>query len=160
MVLEVRAASDADVDALMALNKVVQDLHVAAYPRDFKDVTDQAGMRTWLIARLQEPNNVFAIAERDTSPVGYAWFELQARPETLYNPARRRIYLHHLSVVQTARRQGVASALLRFVEQRAATEGIADLMLDAWMANADALAFFAARGFAPLQMTFRKTLAG
>jgi hypothetical protein len=35
MAVEVRPASKADVDALIALNKVVQDFHAALYPRDF-----------------------------------------------------------------------------------------------------------------------------
>jgi ribosomal protein S18 acetylase RimI-like enzyme len=158
MPVHVRSASEADVDALIALNKVVQDLHAAAYPRDFKAVVDQAGLRAWFTSRLHEPNSVIVVAERDASPAGYAWFELQVRAETLFNPPRRRIYLHHLSVAPEAQRQGVATSLLRFIEQRAVADGIADIMLDTWMANADAQAFFAARGFAPLQMTFRKTL--
>jgi GNAT superfamily N-acetyltransferase len=158
MPVQVRSAAEADVDALIASNKVVQDLHAAAYPRDFKAVVDRAGMRAWFASRLHEPNSVIAVAERNCLPAGYIWFELQTRPETLFNLARRRIYLPPLSVVPNARRQGVATALLQFIEQRAADEGIADIMPDTWMANADALAFFAARGFAPLQMTFRKTL--
>lgn len=158
MAVEERPASEVDIDALIVLNTVVQDLHVASYPRDFKAVVDQAAMRAWFEARLHKSDSVIVVAERDALPVGYVWFELQTRPETLFNPARRRIYLHHLSVAPHARRRGVASALVRFVEQRAAAEGIADVLLDTWMANADVRAFFAARGFAPLQMMFRKRL--
>jgi GNAT superfamily N-acetyltransferase len=112
----------------------------------------------WFTARLGEPDSVIAIAEAHATPIGYVWFELQTRPETLFNPPRRRIYLHHVSVLPDARRRGVATALLHFVAQRAAVEGITDIMLDTWTANADAQVFFAARGFAPLQMVFRKTL--
>jgi ribosomal protein S18 acetylase RimI-like enzyme len=158
MSVTVRSATESDLDAAVALNMVVQDLHVALYPRDFNAVVDPAGAATWFAARLSEPNNVIAIAELDATPVGYVWFERQTRPETLFAPSRRRIYLHHLSVGPKARRRGVATALLHFVEQFAIAEGMTDIVLDTWAANADAQAFFTARGFAPRQMVFQKAL--
>ena len=101
-----RAASDADFDTLIWLNQIVQSIHAALYSSDFKPVIDPLAVRTLFARRLAAPEHVVGIAEADRVPVGYVWFEIQARPETAFNPSRPRIYVHNISVAPEARRQG------------------------------------------------------
>jgi len=49
--------------------------------------------------------------------------------------------------------------LMRFVEQRAASEGIDGVALDTWAANLEAQHFFTSQGFAAFDVLFRKKLA-
>ena len=160
MSVEVRAASEADFGALIQLNQVVQSLHAELYPGDFKREVDQSAVTTFFAARLADPKSAIAIAEADCVPVGYVWFEVQARPETPLTPPRPRIYVHHISVAPGVRRRGIAAALMRYVEHRAASEGIDEIALDTWAANLDAQHFFRAQGFAVFNVMLRKKLAG
>ena len=70
------------------------------------------------------------------------------------------MYGHQLSVAAEARRQGVATALLEYVEQRAASDSINEIALDVWAANLDAQHFFSSQGFVAFDVVLRKKLAG
>jgi ribosomal protein S18 acetylase RimI-like enzyme len=158
MSVVVRAASEADFDTLIWLNQIVQSLHAALYPGDFKRVIDPVAVRTLFATRLAAPEHVVGIAEADRVPVGYVWFEVQARPETAFNPSRPRIYVHNISVAPGARRRGVATTLMSYVEQQAASKGIYEVVLDTWAENLEARRFFGSQGFAEFNVMLRKKL--
>jgi ribosomal protein S18 acetylase RimI-like enzyme len=151
----VRPASKADIDALVRLNDAVQSLHAELYPDQFKQRLDPAALRAFFAAHL----SAIALAELDGAPVGYVWREAQSRPETPFSPARPRLYVHHLAVTAQARRRGVGSALMGYVEQDAARQGLSEIALDVRTQNRVALAFFQARGFAGTSATLQKALA-
>jgi ribosomal protein S18 acetylase RimI-like enzyme len=92
-------------------------------------------------------------------PIGYVWFEVQVRLETPFSPSRSRMYVHHISVAPEARRRGIVSALTRYVEQRAASEGINEIASDTWAANLDAQHSFRSQGFAVFNVMLRKKFA-
>ena len=69
MSVEVRAALEVDLDALIRLNHVVQSLHAALYPHDFTQMIDPSAVRSFFAARLGAPKNVIGIAEADRVPV-------------------------------------------------------------------------------------------
>jgi len=49
---------------------------------------------------------------------------------------------------------------MRYVELRAASEGINEIALDTWAANLDAQHFFLSQGFAVFNLMLRKKFAG
>ncbi|PXA83280.1 hypothetical protein DMC25_18185 [Caulobacter sp. D4A] len=156
--LAIRPAVEDDIPALVALNAVVQALHAALSPEVFKPKVDPVELAAFLRGLLDQPSNRLRVAAVDGAAVGYAWAEVQDRPETPFALARRRLYLHHLSVDPAVRRQGVASALLGSLEDEARAAGLASVVLDAWADNAAAQAFFAAAGYGPLNITRAKRL--
>jgi ribosomal protein S18 acetylase RimI-like enzyme len=156
MSLEVRVASTADLDVLVRLNRAVQTWHAAQYPDDFKPIADPSAVKAFFAHRLDDPKSEIGIAEADGLPSGYVWSELQARPETPFNPSRSRIYIHHVAVLPDARRRGIGAALVEYVERRASREGVSEIALDAWAANLDAQRFFGSRGFAAFNIMLRK----
>jgi ribosomal protein S18 acetylase RimI-like enzyme len=156
--VRVRAAGEGDIDALARLNGVVQDLHATLYPDEFKGAVDPALMRRFFKARLADRDGRTMIAEDEGGPLGYIWSEIQHRRDTPFKPARSRIYVNHISVLPEARRKGVASALIAAVERQALAEGIEEIELDYWAANAEAEAFFTAQGFAPFNPRVRKRI--
>ena len=165
MAVTVRAAQESDLDALVALNEVVRELHTALYPEDFALRADRDAVKAHFAALLQQAGHALIVAEADGAVagqnggvVGYAWTELQVRPPSPFYNRRDRIYVHHLAVAPQARRQGVAAALFHHIDQHAATHGVADVYLESWAANKDAHAFFAAQGFTHLKYMFRKRL--
>jgi ribosomal protein S18 acetylase RimI-like enzyme len=159
MPAEIRAAGQSDLDALVRLNQDVQALHARLYPDDFKADPDPVDVRLFFAERLDDPKSVIGLAEQDGRAVGYVWFDIQARPDTPFTFARRRLYICHIAVEPQARRRGIASALLGYVERRAAREGIDEIALDSWTANLDAQHFFGARGFVACHASLRKRLA-
>jgi ribosomal protein S18 acetylase RimI-like enzyme len=158
MPIVVRRATGADAGTLVQLNRTVQDLHVRLYPDDFKPVVTEPDAAAFFSERLNTPDCVFGIAEADATPVGYVWFDLQSRPETPFTPARRRLYVHHISVVPEAQRHGIGSALMNYVEQRAVLESAEEIALAAWSTNLGAQNFFMSHGFTGFTVAFRKTL--
>ena len=155
MTIVVRIADEADLDTLIRLNQVVQSVHAELYPDDFYATADADGLKALLAPRLA---NV-VIAEVDGVPAGYIRFEVQTRPANSFSPSRRRLYVHHLSVLPDARRRGVAAALMAHAEAHAEGEDIDEIALSHWAANAGAQRFFAAQGFAPYQLMLRKKLS-
>ncbi len=167
MAVTVRAATETDLDALVALSQVVQVLHAALYPEDFAPDADRDAVKARFATLLHEAGHALIVAEadaavtgRDGGVVGYAWTELQVRPPSPFYNRRDRVYVHHLAVLPQARRHGVAASLFRHIEQQAAAQGVGDLYLESWTANTDAHAFFAAQGFTHLKYMFRKRLVG
>ncbi len=154
MTIVVRVAAEADLDALVQLNQVVQSVHAELYPDDFRATVDADGVKVLLAPRLA---NV-AIAEVDGRSAGYIWFEVQTRPASPFSHASRRLYVHHLSVMPDSRRRGVAGALMAHAEACAEGEDIDEIALSHWAANAGAQQFFAAQGFTPYQLLLRKKI--
>ena len=155
----VRTASEADLDTLVALNRVVQSLHADVEPAHFKAEVEDRDVRAFFADRLRIRRNRFSLAEAGGRPAGYVWFETQDLPESPFAFSQRRLYLHHIGVGASVRRQGVASALLRHVEAEAAAAGIACIVLSVWASNEHARTFFSAQGFAPLNLLLTKTVA-
>jgi ribosomal protein S18 acetylase RimI-like enzyme len=158
MTISVRAASAADVDDIVRLNRDVQRLHAELEPSFFKSNFDNEEVAAFFDAKLALPENHIRLADSGEGPNGYVWFEVQDRPEEPLTLARKRIYIHHLSVQARARRRGVASALLGQVEAEALIAGITNIALDTWAANGSARSFFEACGFTPFNLSLGKQL--
>ena len=159
MTILIRAASISDAGLLTLLNCDVQRLHAKMEPDIFKSDTDNEEVAAFFAAKLALPENHMRIADASEGPKGYVWFEVQERSDTPLRLARKRIYIHHLSVQAGARRQGIASALLNHVEAEALARGITHVALDTWAANVSARRFFSARGFTPFNLSLGRRLA-
>ena len=75
----IRPARVADLDALSALNDIVQSQHAAAEPSYFETNVDEQKVICLCSDVLgQDTTHVF-VAEKDSILVGCIWFELQDR---------------------------------------------------------------------------------
>jgi len=151
-------ASTLDTAVLAALHRDVQRLHARLDPDFFKSDPDDEGVAAFFAERIASPEDHMRIADAADGPKSCIRFEVQERPETPLPLARRRICIHHLSVLATARGRGIASAVLNHVEREALARGIADVALTTWAANVQARSFFSARGFAPFNVAFGRRL--
>lgn len=158
MTRSVRQAGSGDAELLARLNRPVQQLHARLYPYLFKPAPNEAEVAGFFASRLAAPSNAIGICEEGGRPLGYIWSEQQQRPETPFTRAAPRLYIHHISVIEEVRRQGVASVLLDWAIERARGYGIDALALDHWTANKDAHAFFSRHGFNAERMGMSKPL--
>ena len=156
MTVTIRNAVDADLDPLIRLNKQVQELHAQVYPADFKSLTDEGEVRDFLASVIRRTDHTILLAQVDGAVVGYAWFEIQDRPQTPFTWPRKRVFLHHICVDSGHRRLGVGAALITRVEERALAGGIGEFALDMWLLNDTAQAFFKSCGLQTYRLFLRK----
>ena len=91
------------------------------------------------------------IAERDGSPVGFAFFRV-CEGDLSFETDERMGELEALSVDPELRRWGVGSLLMEGVEQRLTAAGIEFIGLAVVSGNADALRFYERWGIVPSQL--------
>ena len=140
-----RRAVPGDAALLRELNREVQALHAAAWPRRFKPtVSDQAPFA----AMLAEPEAQAFIAEVHGKPAGYCYVTVQRRPKNAFTTACTTLYIDQIAVLRAYQGHGVGAALIgrakALVDELAADR----LALDVWEFNARARRFFAGQGFA------------
>jgi ribosomal protein S18 acetylase RimI-like enzyme len=152
----IRNAVDADLAALIKLNAQVQRLHAQVYPADFKSLTDEGEVRDFLASAMRQTDHTILLAQVDGAVVGYAWIEIQDRPQTPFTWPTKRIFLHHICVDSGHRRLGVGSALIARLEERALAAGIGEFALDMWLLNDAAQAFFKSCGLEIYRLFLRK----
>jgi diamine N-acetyltransferase len=158
MAVIVRNAVDADLDPLISLNAQVQSLHAQVYPADFKSLTDEAEVRDFFASVMRQTDHTILLAQIDGAVVGYAWIEIQDRPQTPFTWAKKRVFLHHICVDSGHRRLGVGSALITRVEKQALAGGIGEFVLDMWLLNDTAQVFFKFCGFETYRSFRRKQI--
>lgn len=158
MGVEVREAGAGDVAALVALNREVQALHAALAPEVFKaDVSDDELAR-FFSERLDADGHVMLLAELDGAAAGYAWFEIQGKPATMFSHTMARAFVHHIAVRAGMRRQGIATALLDGVTTLARAAGARQVALETWASNVTARRFFEARGFDAVRLALSRDI--
>jgi ribosomal protein S18 acetylase RimI-like enzyme len=147
MKVVIREATEADAEVISSLNVDVQAAHASAMPWWFKPAGPDTFPPNVVALLLDDPSNLVFIAEVESSPAGYAYAEIIDRPETSFNYAYQMVYVHHISVRPTHRRQGVGRALLEAVQTAANKRDIRIISLDVWKFNVGARAFFSGSGF-------------
>ena len=160
MTVTIRNAVDADLGALTRLNAQVQRLHAQVYPADFKSLTDEGEVRDFFASAMRRTDHSILLAQVDGAVVGYAWFEIQDRPQTPFTWAKKTAFLHHICVDSGHRRLGVGSALIIRVEEQALAAGIGEFALDMWLLNDTAQAFFKFCGLETYRIFLRQTVPG
>lgn len=145
----VRIATMQDADAIAHQTAEVQKLHADAMPRLFRPPNEGLFPREKLAALLADENSIVAVAEGEGKILGNVYAEIARRGETAFCHPETAVYLHQICVAERARRQGVGTALLGFIEKRAAQLGATSIGLDHWVFNTPAKRFFESRGFSP-----------
>ena len=149
----VRAADEGDVDLLVALNGIVQELHVAELPAHFKQ-PDPGAVAALFRSKLRRTDVRIWIVSAGEVPVGYAVACIRERPETEHCRARSFYEVGEIGVSPAHRRQGLARALLEHVLAEARAEGVPNVELTSWSFNVEAHAAFQALGFRPKTVRF------
>lgn len=157
--MRIRKAGIDDIAAIVAINREVQALHVALAPDVFKSDLDTVAVSAFFARIMSAPGHIVLTAEHDGIVTAYAWVEVQQRSGTPFSHAQTRLFVHHIGVSSSARRRGVATALLAEAEREGALAGATEMALDTWVDNAAAHAFFAARGLQPKRVSLAKPLS-
>lgn len=146
MPLSTRRATLADLDTLAPL--------FDAYRRYYEQPADLARARGFLAARLQRDESAVLLAELDGVAAGFT----QLYPSFSSVRAARVWVLNDLYVEASARRRGVAQALLQAAVNFARDDGAIRLVLETRPDNHAAQALYVAQGWQHYDDTWRYQL--
>lgn len=135
MTLAVQRATPTDLDALVPL--------FDAYRRFYGQPADLPRARDWLQARMQGNESVVLLARRDGDAAGF----VQLYPMFSSVGTARTWVLNDLYVDATARRSGVARALLDAAAEFARADGARAIVLETTRDNAPARALYRNAGW-------------
>ena len=159
LTIRVRAGDpERDLQALVALNAFVQDLHVAQEPMVFRPSSDMPDLESFHLSFMHEQDRHTFVAEAEGRVVGYVSLEVERREAHTFCWRRERLYVHQLSVHPDYRRRGVGRALMNRVDALAADLGVAEVALDTWQFNSEGRRFFEGLGYTAYNIRLRKHL--
>lgn len=142
--MEIRTTRDY---ALVAkLNKPVHDLHFSLYPKYFK-VYNYEEIKEVFKELIVNENFVFLLLEDNKEAVGYAWIEIRNYPENAFKKGYKSVYVHQISIVQTQRKKGYGTSLMKYIYKMADDNGIDMIELDYWLDNKIAKEFYKKHDF-------------
>ena len=154
----IRAAPVGDVETVAALSRIAQELHREAAPERFK-AWDMAAFAAFFADELTSADTVILLAEEEGGePVGYLYARESAQPETAFAHEHTTVHIHQLAVSPSHRRGGVATGLMRTIENEARARNADDVTLVHWDFNSAAAHFFHSRGYTPQSHRLRKML--
>ena len=156
----VRLATMDDAEVIARQTSAVQQLHTDALPDIFKPPSAELFPPAKLAALIEDTNSIVAVAEMDGKVVGHIYGAVVNRAENAFNRPGSHIYIHQIGVDGDVHRQGVGTALVAFVMERARAMGLTAVHVDHWAFNARAARFFEACGFRPMKIVMRQTLNG
>ena len=142
----VRFARAEDLERINELRRQVNDLHVAGRPDTFKSGFCEA-LRDHLFTMWNDPGRQIVAAETEGKVCGFAVLNHIKLPETPYMFERDYLEITEFGVDESSRRQGAASAMIRFIRTYAKEQGFRRLELNMWEFNRGALAFYEAADF-------------
>lgn len=139
-------AADAEIIAALAIHVFLDTYATAGTLPDLAaEAFAEYGVAAFRL-RLAEPHRKFLLAEQGAGLIGFAEMLTGAREAPgahLLGAELVRLY-----VQPRAQRRGIGRALLRKVEAIAIDTGLSALWFTVWEGNANALAFYAAQGYA------------
>ena len=145
--MKIIRASKLHSKTIAELNFFVQKIHNDAYPNIFKSYSANEGIKPFFEQILKDLKNYIFIAYLQDIPVGYLWAQIQKIPETPLTYSKRRIYIHHVSVDEKYRKNGVGACLIDQVKKVSKEQDIPDIAVETWTFNKDANHFFQSQGF-------------
>ncbi|MFT3888401.1 MAG: GNAT family N-acetyltransferase [Arachnia sp.] len=155
--IEVRPAQESDLDGVTALATQVQTLHTEGRPDLFRPAAPDE-LRSYLSGCLSD-GAILLVAEHTAEGlVGYVLAEAVRRPASPFQHPHTSLYVHHIAVDGSARRQGIGDLLLQKIVEVARREGAASIRLDSWSFNTGAHRFFEVQGFAPMRVVFERAV--
>lgn len=146
--MHARPATDRDLPQIVALNRVVQDLHVRNEPDRYRP-TDDAAVAAWLAEAAARPGHALWVVEEDAVLLGYALFVDRDVSASPFTRARRVFLVDQIAVAVAAQGHGVGRLLMETAQELAGSVGV-ELTVRAH--NSAAIGFYERLGYQVLQM--------
>ncbi|MEO9820642.1 MAG: GNAT family N-acetyltransferase [Paracoccaceae bacterium] len=156
--LTIRAATPADIPALLPLNAIVQDWHATHYPDRFRKSVDPEHVSSFFETMIEGDTTFVDLALWDAKPAGYLFTRLNAHDGSPFTLPSRQLHVEHIAVGMDHRRKGIATALIACATDRAQSLGCSEVNLTSWDANVPAHTAFRSTGFEMRRLWFAKSM--
>lgn len=155
---EIRIESCSDAELLALMNREIQQVHAAWYPKEFKPWNAQAA-KIFFEDLLRDPNTFAWVAKRDEMALGYVIALKQNRGENAFRFEQQVVHIDQLAVNETVRGQGIGSELVEHVLRWASQQKITRITIDHWARNTSAAKLYERMGFTNYMFRMEKSLA-
>lgn len=156
--MSIRLAETGDIAELARLNLQVQQLHLEAEPRFFKE-SEVSDVERFFRDALADPDKQVLVAVGEDTVVGYLLAEVRNRQENPFQPPRTWLQIDQIGVDPAYRRRGYGRSLMAQVVSLAEEMGIAELQAGVWVFNEASLALFRAEGFRFAEVRLHRSLS-
>ncbi|GET37885.1 GNAT family N-acetyltransferase [Microseira wollei] len=151
----IRQANPEDQQEIANLFVELEALHTQALPNIFRPpILSELGNYSY---KIGDQSAVF-VAVRDGEIIGVVMVLMIETPQSSVLAPRVYATVSQLIVKQNCRRCGVGRALMEKVHQWTITKGIADVELNIWEFNTDAIAFYEKLGYRTNYRHMKKTM--
>ncbi|MEH6402026.1 MAG: GNAT family N-acetyltransferase [Sneathiella sp.] len=158
MTVKFHDANSEHIADLIRLNDCIQKQHADGDPEHFRYPLDTEKVRRFFSRVLEAEDNRIFLAFVDGIAVGYVWFEHGNSYENPFTFRKKQILVHHIFVQEENRHDGIASGFFDVVLAEAKSHKSEEVILNTYLENEGAQAFFKSHGFKTTKLTMRKTL--
>ena len=144
----IRFAEKEELEKVNILRKQVNDLHVNGRPDIFREGFCTQ-MQDHIYTMYESENSDIIVAVSGDDILGFATVEYILKPLSPYSLERKIYQICEFGVDKKHHRKGIATKLVDFMKQDAASKGYSRIELDVWEFNETAIEFYNAIGFKP-----------
>lgn len=156
--IRIRPAGVADLDAVMALLKELDESHVELEPSLLHHFDEQPRPTEWLELRFADRHEACLVAEYENQVAGFVWCKSQnppALPAFIQEPI---LVVGDLVVHEGLRERGIGRSLLEAAFSWGRARGIRRVQLTVFDRNERAQHFYRELGFRPLSVVLTRDL--
>ncbi|MDE5874686.1 MAG: GNAT family N-acetyltransferase [Muribaculaceae bacterium] len=158
MNLQIRIASDKDLERIIALLGQVNDVHADGRPDLFCHGSTKY-TRDELKGIIRNPKSpVFVACDENNYVVGYCFCMIKDNSESNNLRPVKTLYIDDLCVDEKFRGQHIGGDIYRFVRKYATESGFHNITLNVWSCNPSALRFYESIGMKPMKIGMEEIL--
>jgi len=146
MAIEIRSANNHDFEQVGAIFFEELQFHADLLPDRFR-VAEPMMTLAWFEEILQNPEKALLVAEENGRLLGQILLIVSKTPDDPIIKPRKFVYVNELTVVASHRGQGIGQKLVAAAQKWVQARGIAEIELNVWETNDQALAFYEKLGF-------------
>jgi ribosomal protein S18 acetylase RimI-like enzyme len=158
MDLLIRTATLADYDAVCEVIAEADALHREALPRVFREPDGPARTEQFIAEAIAAEDSALWVAVHQGRIIGLLHAKMRETADVPILVPRRYIVIDNLVVRREFRRRGVARGLMEMAHHWAREKGLAQIDLNVWEFNKEAIAFYESLGYAAVSRRMWKFL--
>jgi len=154
MNIEIRSVTEADFEQVGYIFAEENRFHAELVP-EIIQIADPIMTQEWFDDVLNDPSKTLFVAEMGTDVVGVALVELRNSGDDPIFRQRRYTHINEVAVTASHRGQGVGRLLMERIHQWSRAQGIAEIELQVWASNGQAISFYEKLGYQMWRRTMR-----
>ncbi len=154
MNLTIRSATESDFNQVGKIFAEENRFHANLQPHIFR-VIEPIMTPEWYNEILSNPNKSLFVAALEKEITGLALVIIKTNPDDPLFQARKYAYLDELAVGAPYRGQGVGRLLMRQVHHWTLAHNVAEIELNVWENNPQAISFYEKLGYEATRRTMR-----